>query len=443
MSWHGGHGPQPSPIPENWREPLTGYLSYLETLGYSGETIKTRRAKLRRAAEVMGVTPAAATPRDLLRAMGAVPSRSSKKAVRNAFVSFYEWYCNIEHMRDDNPAATLPKVPTDRPHPKPVPERALSEAMERAAEAEKLMLLLAAECGLRRAEIAKVHSDDVTGTAGRRQLIVHGKGGKQRVVPCPDDLAAAVLDAGGYLFPGRDGGHVTPDYVTRHIGRLLPDGYSAHKLRHRFATVAYASSHDLLAVARALGHASPETTMIYTALPDEALRPLVDAATITPNGTEHDDGDRSPTCDAQPRAVAPPLRPSSRADMPAPPRRANGDVRYRYDGKHGKESAATTPEAVRMALMLVLDWLALLSQGATEFDISAQEFAERNNADPSGHVRRSSVVRAAARRMASLGVVEIVSNKQGRIRGTIRYGMFQLCAIAQLLATQWAQDTRP
>ena len=47
----------------------------------------------------------------------------------------------------------------------------------------KLMIRLGAECGLRRGEIARVHSDDVVADSAGRSLIVRGKGDKQRVMP--------------------------------------------------------------------------------------------------------------------------------------------------------------------------------------------------------------------------------------------------------------------
>ena len=67
-------------------------------------------------------------------------------------------------------------------------------------------------------------------------------------------------------------GHVEESYVGKHISRLLPEGYGAHSLRHRYATATYAATHDLYLVARLLGHASVETTQIYVAMPDARLR---------------------------------------------------------------------------------------------------------------------------------------------------------------------------
>ena len=101
---------------------------------------------------------------------------------------------------------------------------------------------------------------------------VRGKGDKQRIVPLPDDLADIIMDARGYLFPGRFVGHVEESYIGDHISHLLPDGYAAHTLRHRFATTAYAATHDLFVVAELLGHESVETTEHYVAMPDGRLR---------------------------------------------------------------------------------------------------------------------------------------------------------------------------
>lgn len=108
-------------------------------------------------------------------------------------------------------------------------------------------------------------------------LRVQGKGGRVRVLPMSDGLAARVrAEAGaGYLFPGAIGGHVSPDWVGRLVGRSLPQGWSMHSLRHRFATVAYHHDRDLLTVQGLLGHASPATTQRYVRPPGEAARRTV------------------------------------------------------------------------------------------------------------------------------------------------------------------------
>ena len=59
--------------------------------------------------------------------------------------------------------------------------------------------------------------------------------------------------------------------VTARLSRLLGPGHTAHSLRHRFGTRAYAGAFDLRAVQELLGHASPATTARYVAVPSENL----------------------------------------------------------------------------------------------------------------------------------------------------------------------------
>ncbi|OXN01125.1 integrase [Bifidobacterium vansinderenii] len=145
---------------------------------------------------------------------------------------------------------------------------------------ETIMVRAAAEYGLRRGEIARLSSNDVIDDAGGRALIVHGKGGKTRTLPISDDFAALVLAHDGYVFPGRFGGHVEESYVGTRLSRLLPDGFGAHTLRHRFATRTYESTRDILMVSRALGHESVATTQRYVALPADMLRDMVETARL-------------------------------------------------------------------------------------------------------------------------------------------------------------------
>lgn len=267
-------------MPESWRGPVNDFLDFKRAGGVSEQTIRSRWYKLQRLANTVDVAPSEVTTRQLIAYLAKCKAAETRKAYRNTFSTFFKW-CQDFGIRQDNPAATLPSVKRPQPHPKPCPDSAIRDALRKANHAERLMILLAAECGLRRGEICQVHTNDVvTGARGEFTLIVHGKGDKQRNVPLPKGLAREILSAHGYLFKGRWGGHVEESYVSSHVSKLLPRGYSCHKLRHRFATVAYSDSHDLLAVSRALGHSSTETTECYVALPSGALRELVTAATI-------------------------------------------------------------------------------------------------------------------------------------------------------------------
>ena len=260
-----------APVP--WRRSIEGWTDTLKAAGLSAQTIKSRRYKMvHLAALLMPSGPEDVTTEQIVQVFARQQWKpETRKAYRNTISSFFRWL-HKSGRRSDDPSLDVPRVKKPHAHPRPCPDRYIAAAMEMATTSERLMIRLGAECGLRRGEIARVHSDDVVADNAGRSLIVRGKGDKQRIVPLPDDLAGIIMDARGYLFPGRFGGHVEESYIGDHISRLLPDGYAAHTLRHRFATTAYAATHDLFVVAELLGHESVETTEHYVAMPDCRLR---------------------------------------------------------------------------------------------------------------------------------------------------------------------------
>ena len=260
-----------APVP--WRRSIEGWTDTLKAAGLSAQTIKSRRYKMvHLAALLMPSGPEDVTTEQIVQVFARQQWKpETRKAYRNTISSFFRWL-HKSGRRSDDPSLDVPRVKKPHAHPRPCPDRYIAAAMEMATTSERLMIRLGAECGLRRGEIARVHSDDVVADNAGRSLIVRGKGDKQRIVPLPDDLAGIIMDARGSLFPGRFGGHVEESYIGDHISRLLPDGYAAHTLRHRFATTAYAATHDLFVVAELLGHESVETTEHYVAMPDGRLR---------------------------------------------------------------------------------------------------------------------------------------------------------------------------
>lgn len=188
--------------------------------------------------------------------------------------SFYAWAVDTGRI-DADPSKDLanPKVPERMP--RPIPEKDLRDAIVTAGYDQQLLcwLLLAGFCGLRAGEISLVGREDFTidQANGGAFLLVHGKGGRERVVRVPVEVMEVVsqfLHRTGAIFRRPGGTQFRPEDVSRisseHIkGIGLP--YTLHTLRHRFATAMCDLGADVRDVQRALGHASLATTTLYVA----------------------------------------------------------------------------------------------------------------------------------------------------------------------------------
>jgi integrase/recombinase XerD len=156
----------------------------------------------------------------------------------------------------------------------------------------RALLELLYSTGSRISEAVGLDVDDIDTLA--RSALLHGKGGKQRLVPVGRPAVQA-LDA--YLVRGRPelarrgpGTLVTPAiFLNARGGRLsrqsawqvlqdaaaragITSGVSPHMLRHSFATHLLEGGADVRVVQELLGHASVTTTQIYTLVTVHALR---------------------------------------------------------------------------------------------------------------------------------------------------------------------------
>lgn len=256
------------------------YLSSARASGMRPATVRLRGKQLHRFARQVGPRHVERVTIHDIEAWVAVQewAPNTARSHRAALRVFFAW-CAKRGIVDASPAEDMPLGPTPRPNPRPVDDAAYRFALQVAGRRERLMLRLAAESGLRRGEVAQVHTRDLFEDLGGWSLVVHGKGGKVRHVPLKADIAAEIRTAEpGYLFPGQIDGHLSAQHVGVLVRRLLPGAYSMHKLRTRFGTRVYAATHDIRAVQELLGHSSPVTTQAYIQVPQDALRAAVNAA---------------------------------------------------------------------------------------------------------------------------------------------------------------------
>lgn len=146
---------------------------------------------------------------------------------------------------------------------------------------DRAILELLWGAGLRVSEAAGLDVRDLDLT--NLQLRVTGKGDRTRVgmygQPARDALRAYLQDARprlatgaeAALFLNRAGGRLTArsiQTIVRNAGMqaALRQGVHPHLLRHSFATHMIEGGADLRVVQHLLGHSSPDTTQIYTAV---------------------------------------------------------------------------------------------------------------------------------------------------------------------------------
>jgi len=265
--------------PENWAPELSSFRSYLRASGKPESTVNSRLGQLGRfARENASLNPWDATLDDLIEWLsGKRWASETRRGHRTALRAFYSWGVDTGRI-EKSPADRLPVSKASLPRPRPALDEEYESAIREAKEREALALRLAAELGLRRAEVATVHTRDLLEIDGFWSLVVHGKGNRERILPLPAGLASVLRSRpAGFVFPGQYNGHLSPNYLGKVISGLLPSGVTMHALRHRFATKAYNIDRDVFTVQQLLGHASPETTQRYVQVSDVSMRRLVEA----------------------------------------------------------------------------------------------------------------------------------------------------------------------
>jgi integrase/recombinase XerD len=150
------------------------------------------------------------------------------------------------------------------------------------------ILLLLSRLGLRASEVARIDLDDVNWRAG--ELLVHGKGGREDVLPLPVDVGEALA---GYLQrrpPGPDGCRRLFLTAIAPVGPMSRYALSAvvrdacrrvgiprvgcHQLRHTAASGMLRAGASLEEIAQVLRHRERRTTAIYARVDRAALGAL-------------------------------------------------------------------------------------------------------------------------------------------------------------------------
>lgn len=290
--------------PEN-TELLHKYADHLEHSPLTGHTPRTYLGAIRayltwlQAAEADGdpLNDAAAKDwavRDYRSYLVTVAKRATPTVNKHlaALVDFYSW-------RGLGQPQGVKRHQVARHAPKALEPRAKLRYL-RAVEAcpsarDRAIALLPLYAGTRIAEIAALDVADVRLSARKGELHLVGKGEKSRVVPVHPKLreALAAWLAERPSKPGADSAalftsfratRMTTDALGDVISRItagagLEDEVTAHRLRHTFGTELTRSGVDIVTVAELMGHASLETTRLYTRPTADDMQRAVDLLT--------------------------------------------------------------------------------------------------------------------------------------------------------------------
>ena len=150
-----------------------------------------------------------------------------------------------------------------------------------------LLLEMLYATGVRVGELVSIKVSDID--MGRRNIIILGKGNKERFVTygeyCEDILKKYLSDGylsinqknSEYLFLNNNGGVLTERGVRYILDQLIKQteiqkSISPHMIRHSFATHLLNNGCDLLTVQKLLGHESIKATQVYTHVTTDRLK---------------------------------------------------------------------------------------------------------------------------------------------------------------------------
>ena len=150
----------------------------------------------------------------------------------------------------------------------------------------KLIIKTIIFTGIRVSEALNLKKKDITEDGDLFIIRIRGKGNKYRIVMIKrhiiedhlNAIAINYINKEGYLFINKKGTRLTQAYVSRIVEQILfkagirKEKNGAHMLRHTFATMLYKKQKDLVLVQEALGHASLNTSRIYTHFDSDKLK---------------------------------------------------------------------------------------------------------------------------------------------------------------------------
>jgi len=269
----------------SYDDAVAQFLDYLkEYRSFSPSTVRAYGTDLRRLREFLEkrlgrIPPPTDITREQIVQFGVSLRGAAPLTLRRKYAcisSFFGFLQDMGHATS-NPARRLPLPKVSQPVPVCLTEE-MAQRLIAAADKPwyRVLVVLLLSTGIRRAEAVSITLDDID--LENRQLLVRGKGEKQRVVPLTGQAVEAIhaylphrtKSKTRRLFVSAYGGHPIQGRVinamlagTVRKAGLEGQGITPHKLRHTFATHLIRNGVDIRTVQELLGHADLETTAKY------------------------------------------------------------------------------------------------------------------------------------------------------------------------------------
>jgi len=227
------------------------------------------------------------------------PPLSATSAGRTVVaVRGFHKFCVTDGLTTQDPAAGVRPPAPARRLPKALPLADVESILEAAGSAgttlalrDRALLEVLYGTGARISEAVGLDVDDVDHVDST--VVLHGKGGKERIVPVgsyaleavdayltrarPQLSAVGTSERAGALFLNARGGRLSRQSAWSVLVKAadragVTRDVSPHTLRHSFATHLLEGGADVRVVQELLGHASVTTTQIYTLVTVDNLR---------------------------------------------------------------------------------------------------------------------------------------------------------------------------
>ncbi len=287
---------------------IDSFLEYLELeLNRSRLTVEAYGRDLREMAEFLGqdteLPDAASISTADVRAWIASMSRNglSARSLRRktqAARAFFRWMQKRGYIAI-NPASEVQLAKIGRKLPEFVREQEMEDLLDNPVLGgdpalnirNKLIINILYSCGIRRDELSKITDADID--FHQKEIRVHGKRDKTRIIPVADQLLDEIREwqtvrDGLYSFPspaplicskrGRLDGRTIYGIVHNLLLSTGATHKSPHSLRHTFATSLLNNGAEINSVKELLGHASLQSTQIYTHLTFSDMKKAYDNA---------------------------------------------------------------------------------------------------------------------------------------------------------------------